>query len=693
MADERRKTSERYLLGQACHARPVAELAPGDLFAGHRIEAVAGRGGMGVVYRATQLDLERPVALKLIAAHLAEDPDFRERFMRESRLAASIDHPHVIPIYYAGSENQALYLAMRYVDGEDLRFLVRREGYLHPDRAARIVDQLGGALDAAHAKGLVHRDVKPANVLLTTDDHAYLTDFGLTKRLMETSALSRSGQWVGTLGYVAPEQIRGQRVDARTDVFALGCVLFFALTGATPFQRESDEATLWAHLNDPPEPVDVLAPDVPEAFGAVVARALAKDPDDRYQSAGDLGRAALAAAGESVASRPERLVARGAAAPDGGDADTTAPNTDEETNLVPGGPAAQRRNRRRSGIAAGVFAVLAVIAAAVALVSGNATSTSPPIATDRTTPPLTTPKTTTTTTTAAPADAGHIARTVHTGMRVHAVAILGPKVWVSSHQSRRLVALNQDDATLAKPARIALGNSALAAGLHSLWVLNQKSGTLSRMREGSGRATGRTPVLAGAPPNSQAVFVTTGAGSVWVGIQTPGSQVPDLINRVTRSGRVIRTISVPQGVLDMAVGYGAIWVINQHRQTLTRISLRSGAARSVLLTGKPQRVALGAGQVWVTKGSTNVVIRLNPYTLSELVLGPTGNFPSAVAVDGNDVWVAGYNDGMLTRFDARTNKSAGQSVYVCSTPFAIAADAHGAWVGCVDGSVVRVTKT
>jgi serine/threonine protein kinase len=210
---------------------------------------------MGVVYRALQLDLERTVALKLIASELAQDQDFRDRFMRESRAAASIDHPNVIPIFYTGEHEGDLYIAMRYVEGSDLRTLVRAEGRLAPDRAARIVSQVGAALDAAHARGIVHRDVKPANVLLGPDDHAYLTDFGLTKRLHSHTASTRSGGWVGTLGYVAPEQIRGERVDARSDVYALGCVLYHAVAGEPPYQRDSDEATLWAHLNDPPVPL------------------------------------------------------------------------------------------------------------------------------------------------------------------------------------------------------------------------------------------------------------------------------------------------------------------------------------------------------------------------------------------------------------------------------------------------------
>src|SRR5215211_4622944 len=185
---------------------------------------------MGVVYRALQL---------------AEDPEFRDRFVRESRAAASIDHPNVIPMYYTGENDGTLYIAMRYVEGSDLRTLVRAEGRLDAGRAAHVVSQVASALDAAHARGIVHRDVKPANVLLGAADHAYLTDFGLTKSLTSHTGSTRDGGWVGTLGYVAPEQIRGERLDARADVYALGCVLYHSLAGAPPYQRESDEATLW----------------------------------------------------------------------------------------------------------------------------------------------------------------------------------------------------------------------------------------------------------------------------------------------------------------------------------------------------------------------------------------------------------------------------------------------------------------
>jgi hypothetical protein len=297
----------------------MADVAIGSEFAGHRIDAVAGRGGMGVVYRATHLALNRPVALKLIAPDLAEDEGFRTRFKQESMTAASIDHPNVIPIYHAGEEDGKLYITMRFVEGTDLRAMIAQQGKLDAGQAAEIVAQTAAALDAAHARGLVHRDVKPANVLIANADgqaHAYLTDFGLTKSVTSESGMTKTGMFVGTLDYIAPEQLQGGKLDARADVYALGCVLYQSLTGNVPYPRDTEPAKIWAHMSEPPPSVTQMRSDLSPQFEQIVKRAMAKAPNDRYLSAGDLGRAALAAAdSRNIVGRAERSVATGDAAP------------------------------------------------------------------------------------------------------------------------------------------------------------------------------------------------------------------------------------------------------------------------------------------------------------------------------------------------------------------------------------------
>jgi DNA-binding NarL/FixJ family response regulator len=271
----------------------------GSTFAGHRIEGVAGRGAMGVVLRATDLTLDRLVALKLIAPALAGDSVFRARFERECRVAAALDHPNVVEIFRAGEEDGRLYVTMRYVDGTDLKSLIARERWLDPPRAVGIVDQVAGALDEAHRHGLVHRDVKPANILIAAragGERAFLTDFGISKHRSTTdTALTGTGMAMGSVDYMAPEQAKVRELDSRTDVYGLGCVLFHALTGSVPFIRGNDLERMWAHANEPPPAPSSIEPRLPAGLDAVLARALAKDPDERHQSAGELAREALAA--------------------------------------------------------------------------------------------------------------------------------------------------------------------------------------------------------------------------------------------------------------------------------------------------------------------------------------------------------------------------------------------------------------
>jgi serine/threonine protein kinase len=294
------------------------QLERGDVIGGYRIDELINRGGMGAVFRATNVALNRIYALKVIAPELAGDDQFRDRFKREMRIAASLHNPHVVGIHYAGEQDGLLFLVMDFVYGTDLREVILSCGALEPDRAVDLLGQVATALDAAHSKGLVHRDVKPGNILITVRDgeeHAYLTDFGLAKRSDTVGALTQIGAVLGTVDYMSPEQVSGGMTDARTDIYALGCVFFQMLTGNVPYERENSVATLFAHVHDPPPPLDPRLTDTHPAFGAVVAEAMAKAPSDRYASAGDFARDAAAALRGSRYTGPPSLVATGDAKP------------------------------------------------------------------------------------------------------------------------------------------------------------------------------------------------------------------------------------------------------------------------------------------------------------------------------------------------------------------------------------------
>jgi serine/threonine-protein kinase len=266
----------------------LAPLENGTTIAGYRVEGVLGQGGMGVVYEATQLSLSRTVALKLLAANLGDDPAFRERFRREGLLQAQIDHPNIVTVYEAGDTDEGLFLAMRLVRGPNLKdMIISRE--LDAGRSLRILTPVADALDAAHAQGLIHRDIKPQNILVSGRDHAYLADFGLTKAPGEKS-LTKTGQFVGTLDYISPEQIRGKPASKQSDIYALAAVLYECLTGVVPYPKDSEAAVLYAHMSDEPPLVTEARPELPPGLDAVIRKAMAKNPEDRHGSASELMR-------------------------------------------------------------------------------------------------------------------------------------------------------------------------------------------------------------------------------------------------------------------------------------------------------------------------------------------------------------------------------------------------------------------
>jgi serine/threonine protein kinase len=353
-------------------AKSSGNSARGDFLAsraiaGYLLERKIGEGGMAVVYRARDERLDRPVALKVLAPWLATDPEFRQRFIRESRSAAAVDHPSIIPIYEAGNTGDSLFIAMRYVRGGDVRRLLDQGGPLPPARAWSIISQVASALDAAHACGLIHRDVKPANMLLDRrpgdrTEYAYLSDFGISKQALGASSLTLTGQFVGTLDYIAPEQIRGGTLDGRTDQYSLGCAAYELLSGLPPFSAAQGLAVASAHVSEPPPRISARRRDLPPAVSGVLAAAMAKQADDRYATCGqfaiNLGRALGLAPGapELPGGWPAEPHLRQAARP--------APRRPAPTRPAPAHPPRPPRRRSRGTIVGAIGAAAAVVAAA-----------------------------------------------------------------------------------------------------------------------------------------------------------------------------------------------------------------------------------------------------------------------------------------------------------------------------------------
>jgi serine/threonine-protein kinase len=617
----------------------MAELPQGAVVAGCRVEGVVGRGGMGVVYRATQLSLERPVALKAIAPELAGDATFRERFKRESRIAASIEHPNVIPVYEAGEGEGMLYLIMRYVEGTDLRALIDSEGGLEPERAARIVAQVAAALAAAHRRDLIHRDVKPANVLIDADgerDHAYLTDFGIARHAAATSGLTRTGSVIGTLDYLAPERIQDQGGDGRADVYALGCVLFEALTGTLPFARDNDVAKMYAHLSAPVPSARDVDEDVPEELDALAQRAMSKDPDDRFATATEMAEALM----DTLPARPARARTEAPpVAPVPGEAETASAEAAPAEAGVPLGyseevslaaetaeelPPAERRaeperaetgetvagagtasRRRGLVLALGGAAVAAVVLVLVLALSGDDPQEG------------------------SPGSDGSPASGQTAG---------GGQGQDDASPEQAPLAFRLADSVTLDP-----GPDGLAAASGTVWVADKRNGSVVPVDEAG--AAPQEPVPVGPNPDSVAV----GFGSVWV-TNTDGNTV----SRIDPGSRTqTDTIDVGQGPEGIAVSDEAVWVANGQGGSVTRIPPDGGNPSTASVGAGPVQIAVtGDNRVWVTLAEANRVVELDGATgrrTGEAVRVP--GQPRGIAFDGERLWVSATTGGYLAVFD------------------------------------------
>ena len=612
--------------------RAVAHLPADTTIADYCIEDVAGEGGMGVVYRATQVGLERRVALKLITPDLGDDEEFRERFKRESKMAASIEHPHVIPVYEAGEADGRLFISMRYIEGTDLRTMIIEQGRVEPARASRILTQVASALDAAHARGLVHRDIKPGNVLIASEgdaDHAFLTDFGLTKQSGSQSGLTQTGTWVGTLDYIAPEQIMGGHVDARSDVYALGCVLFHMLTGKVPYQRDSDVAKLWSHMNDPPPRLSEVAPQLTKELDLVIGRAMAKDPDDRYPSATDFARAVEAALEGTAVAQPERSVAKGAAAP-----------SRASTTLRGEGEGRARASSRVGPFAAGALATALlgglVLAAAGAFSGGDDEAT----------------------------DSSRLANAISvspiTVDNPSGIAIGDGKVWVSSYERDRLTPIDEQTGRRGKALETGDGPAGLAVGGGSLWISQTSAGNIGRLDLGLGRLVGSpTPLSSG-----DGDVIEVGEGAVWA--SNTSEEDPEVGRIDPRTGKLTKRIPIREGSEgDIAVGEGGVWVVNRERSSITYIDPRRAEVEGApVIVGRPVEdfageVAVCAGAVWATSPEDDTVSRIDPRSrrVVEAIKVRSG-VGGDLAVGLGYVWVID-DSSFLVRVDPATNAQAG----------------------------------
>jgi streptogramin lyase len=606
-------------------------IAAGDVFAGYEIGALVGRGGMGEVFRAVDTRLERPVALKLLTERLSDDDAFRERLLRESRVAASLDHPNVVPIYEAGDADGRLFIAMRYVDGTDLKGLLRREGALPPERALAIAAQVADALDAAHAKGLVHRDVKPSNVLLDQQggrEHAYLADFGLTQSASDRGPTD--GQLIGTVDYVAPEQIRGDPVDGRADVYALGCLLFETLTGTLPFTGASDVAVVYAHLEEGPPRASERNAELPAAIDDVLARGMAKEPGDRQPTCRQLVQDARAALG-----------------------------------LTQREPATRRR------IAIGVL-VAGLLAGGLATIAILLTRDGSP---------------------APSASGGTLVRidpvtnqvTASYGVSAHPTVVTTTRnrVWLGDFRDGSLWRLDPARGDLARftttgePRDITtVGGNVYVAGDAE----NLIDGTVTRYDGLTGARDAAVRVLA--------CSIAGGKGVLWAA----GCPFIDRITTGAGPMRLLRAVLVPfqqpqsaetirNAMRDMAIGEGALWVLGDSvDRRVFRADLSTGRILgTTMLPFAPHSIAAGEGAVWVTGSIDDVVARLDSRTGRRNRTIPVGRGAGGVAVGAGSVWVASALAREVTRIDPVTGDVVAR-IPVDGAPRQVAVGAGGVWV-------------
>ncbi|HEX6782045.1 MAG TPA: serine/threonine-protein kinase [Solirubrobacterales bacterium] len=601
----------------------MGDFSIGTEVAGYRIEERIARGGMGVVYRATHLGLDRPVALKVIARELADRPGFRERFLRESRLSARLEHPAVVPVYDSREVDGELIVAMKLVKGGDLRRLIDREGPLPPHRAINLLAQVADALDAAHVAGIVHRDVKPHNILVE-GDRAYLSDFGLAKALDE-SGVGSSASVVGTAQYMSPEQWRGEEVGSAADVYSLGCVLYEALTGIAPFQRAEAETE----------------PELPQGVDEAIRRAVAKEPGARYPSAGALIAAARAAEGSEV--RPTAVLSHDPSER------TTVPNHSRRFFGLAGGRAA-------AWLAGGAAIFVAAMVAAVLflLLGDDGPEVSAPIAVG--TPPLRLdagPKAVWVTSeedgtvTRLDPESGEVVGSAHeVGKGVSGVAVGSKWTWATDPKRGQLLRLDPFSGRILKRIPLPGEPGPLALGGQRVWVAGEGGNGVTAVDAEAGQVA---PRGRGLPPQSPGLRLAWGAEALWVAIS--GANV---VRRIGPSTLVTSApIRVGGGPAGITVAGGYVWVASSRSGTVAKIDpLSLQVVDTIRVEGHPGGIDGGTSAVWVADREDDAVRKIDlesgDVEGAPIQVGPE---PGAVSVGGDAVWVANNGDGTVTRIE------------------------------------------
>lgn len=626
-------------------------ISPGQQVSQYVVERKIGEGGMGAVYLAEQPSIHREVVLKLLTTGSAGDPDMLKRFQREVDIIAQLEHPHILPVYDFGEVDGDPYIVMRYMAGGSL-YDHLRAGSLNREELLHVLDQVAEALDYAHERGVIHRDLKPGNVLLDGAKNGYLADFGLAKTMEGTRDLTKTGNVLGTPAYMSPEQARGERLDSRSDVYSFAVMAFEALSGARPFDAKTPLEYIQKHLSEPPRSIRAFAQDLPPAVDTPIFKALAKQRDQRPTHVTDFTRQLR----QSLAASPDVPAAAyemGGAPSWEAALDSAVPAS--AASAAPSVPAARRRQWALPaailGLGSAAVVLLAVLGIVFYIFRGQAREPS-----------------------------------VHAypvGDSPRAAVYADGAVWVANGFDNSVVELTAQGCTESSdPCGKAVATYpvddlpvSLAQAQGELWIANALHLNLTRMDMNSGNELGRTKL----PSVPSSLLATNDA--MWVVSDIGGS-----VTKVNLTGEVQGEYPVGQGSQAMADVDGTLWVANQKDENIVSLDPASGkVGQTVPLQGGPTSLAYDGVHLWVALADANQVVALDPSTGSQQLSVNVDGRPVALLYDGTILWVAAQKGNDVVGIDPKTG-DVQSTIGVTGGPYALTSVSCGQ--GCVDLWVV-----